>query len=1358
MTGSRGHSADVGRSIRDEFIPTGMSVTEAARRLGVSRPTLSKLLNGKVVLSHDMAVRLERTFGADRTRLNELQGASDRDRLRSRGRAVAVDPYVPSFLTIKARQIAAWGAENIDARALLPVLVRRLVHSTGRELRHVDIPGYDSAQRPGWDGWIEADAATPWVPEGRSGWEFSVDRRPSQKAERDYQVRLRMLSSADRAQCTFVFVTPRIWTTRDQWVRKKEAAGDWKAVKVFDASNLEQWLETTITPQIWLAKELEIRTGGFWTVDHFWDRWATASDPPMTPEIFASAIAAHSAEFTKWLEMPNERPLTVAADSKQEAIAFVACMLRHKEVAPRYRDQAVVFESAESLRDLAQSSSPLIPIVFSNDTEREIVTLYRHRPCVVVRPRNAVDRDPDIAIELLGHSAFEKGLADMGIERERFDRLAHESGRSPTVLRRRLSRIEALRTPPWAGSKDVARCLVPITLIGAWHRGSAADREILAALGDTDYTKVEESIADLLQRDDCPVWCVDQYRGVVSKIDALFAISPWMTEKDISDFMRVAECVLSESDPSLDLPDDQQWAAAVYGKVREHSSALRTGVCETLVMLSVHGNFLFRRRLGIDIEACVTSLVERLLTPLTGETLRSHDRDLPSYAEAAPNAFLALIDEDLTGPQPSVLELLKPVSAGAFESPWRTGLLWSLERLAWNPRNLVRVVAILARLSETKIDDNWVNKPINSLSAIFRSWIPQTAASLDDRVKAFTTLCRSFPDIGWRLCVQQVKGGPDFGHYSGRPHWRNDAAGAGQPVARSEHSAFVRRALDLAISWSPHTETTLGDLVEHVGDLPQDDQRAVWRLVDAWSETDIDDIVKAKLRDRVRRAHLTWRGRLRETETEQRNRAREVYEALGSRDPVVRNAWLFASPWVEGIADDSDDENLDPGEEERRVDQCRREAMTEIWSSRGLDGALQLLPTCDPGTVGSYVAGCAVTPHAALDVIQACLSSTLDQDETANSFLRGFFWRLDENTRSTLITTIAEIGTVEQVVRLFRCFPFRGTTWRLLNQNDRPVRERYWSTAYPVRGRFTEAETAELIDRLLDAGRPFDAFFAVQFNWDEVETSRLRRLLLAMVTTKVDPTAHFKIDSYQIGKALKSLADRPGIPIDIMAQLEFAFIDVLGDREHGIPNLEKVVTESPIFFVRVLALYLKRSDDGNDPPEWRTADPDRALSSASAAYRLLSKISRIPGTNRKGTVDAHALKEWVKEARRLCREYGRGSIGDQKIGELLSNAPAEKDGVWPCRPVCEVLDANPSEDMATGVRVGVYNARGAHSRGLDEGGQQERELSARYRMWAKRLVFAYPRVAGILEDIAQAYDRDAERHDSDVQVRKRLEH
>ncbi len=64
----------------------------------------------------------------------------------------------------------------------------------------------------------------------------------------------------------------------------------------------------------------------------------------------------------------------------------------------------------------------------------------------------------------------------------------------------------------------------------------------------------------------------------------------------------MARMVLGEDDPALDLAEDERWAAALHGKVREFSSAFREGVSETLVLLAVHGNNVFKSRLGMDME------------------------------------------------------------------------------------------------------------------------------------------------------------------------------------------------------------------------------------------------------------------------------------------------------------------------------------------------------------------------------------------------------------------------------------------------------------------------------------------------------------------------------------------------------------------------------------------------------------------------------------------------------------------------------------------------------------------------------------------------------------------------------------
>ena len=86
--------------IRENVLPSGMSVTDAAKALGVGRQALSSLLNGKAALSADMAIRLERAFGADRadhSHLLKLQSEYEGGKASEQHRAVPIMGYGPSI-------------------------------------------------------------------------------------------------------------------------------------------------------------------------------------------------------------------------------------------------------------------------------------------------------------------------------------------------------------------------------------------------------------------------------------------------------------------------------------------------------------------------------------------------------------------------------------------------------------------------------------------------------------------------------------------------------------------------------------------------------------------------------------------------------------------------------------------------------------------------------------------------------------------------------------------------------------------------------------------------------------------------------------------------------------------------------------------------------------------------------------------------------------------------------------------------------------------------------------------------------------------------------------------------------------
>jgi antitoxin HigA-1 len=81
-----------GLSIRHDCLePLGLSVTDAAQKLGVSRKQLSDVLNGHSGISPQMAIRLDKAFGGGADTWFRLQGAYDLAQAMKKAHAIKVE-------------------------------------------------------------------------------------------------------------------------------------------------------------------------------------------------------------------------------------------------------------------------------------------------------------------------------------------------------------------------------------------------------------------------------------------------------------------------------------------------------------------------------------------------------------------------------------------------------------------------------------------------------------------------------------------------------------------------------------------------------------------------------------------------------------------------------------------------------------------------------------------------------------------------------------------------------------------------------------------------------------------------------------------------------------------------------------------------------------------------------------------------------------------------------------------------------------------------------------------------------------------------------------------------------------------
>ncbi len=86
--------AHPGGFVKSEIVEAlGLSVTDAARVLGVTRPAVSALLNERAHLSSEMALRIEKAFGVSMDTLMRMQNSFDIAQARKREGEIKVAPF-----------------------------------------------------------------------------------------------------------------------------------------------------------------------------------------------------------------------------------------------------------------------------------------------------------------------------------------------------------------------------------------------------------------------------------------------------------------------------------------------------------------------------------------------------------------------------------------------------------------------------------------------------------------------------------------------------------------------------------------------------------------------------------------------------------------------------------------------------------------------------------------------------------------------------------------------------------------------------------------------------------------------------------------------------------------------------------------------------------------------------------------------------------------------------------------------------------------------------------------------------------------------------------------------------------------
>ena len=553
---------------------------------------------------------------------------------------------------------------------------------------------------------------------------------------------------------------------------------------------------------------------------------------------------------------------------------------------------------------------------------------------------------------------------------------------------------------------------------------------------------------------------------------------------------------------------------------------------------------------------------------------------------------------------------------------------------------------------------------------------------------------------------------------------------------------MVGGILDLLLHDAAGDASLTAKLLDHAADLPPDQRELVLKHVEALSGTplSVEDrlLLWRKITDVVLH-HRTYADTSWSMDARELDRLDVIAATIEPRQSVERYVRLF--DWHPDLPDVRIDDHEAYDQALRRA---RADAVREALDTGGIEALVRIAGDAKvPSAVGG-VAGEVVGDELA-DELLPLLSSDDSAGTIARGWLRYMAWRYGEQWIARRLPVFAQLSLEEQTAFLLE-LPAQPSTWQIVDRCSREVQERFWAAA-PAWASTDDVD--DLASRLLSHDRPWAVIDflamhvvssrrAVQPDVYLVEQS-LRRALTA------DPArdAVTNMSGYEVG-ALLDYLERSGCEQATMVQLEWAYFPML-ERHHRPNALFNWLAEDPRHFVELVSRVYR----GEGERRRRLSEDEQ--SQIRHAWEVLDGWKTPPGSRDDGTIDGEVLMRWVLHARTLLAEANRGDIGDQQIGQLLAGSLPGADGVWPAEAVRDVIETVGSPHLETGLSTGRYNARGITSRGVYEGGTQERELVQTYRGWARAIKSRWRRTARVLERLADSYEWDARRHDEDAE-------
>jgi len=1257
--------------------------------------------------------------------------------------------------------IERW-ADTTFSKAALPYLISRLVRATTPASTKANLPSGSATYIGGWDGIVICDTETSYVPLGTSLWEFGTASDCKGKANDDYEKRKNNPIGYTPKDSVFIFVTPRLWTKKEEWVTAKKAENHWKDVIVYDAVDIEQWLDVALSVSRWFAAQDGVGTypfDGIMTADEFWEEWSTgAKGLVLLPE---SVIAGREYEKNQLLSTLQGEPSIkgIKASTKNEAIAFIIASAKTfpTEEADRFFSKALIVDTEGNFRGIRINTNTSLNLIPRFDETQPLYAAVAKGHHVLV-PLGADDNfnQETISLPTIDRDEQIDSLIKSGVSRVDAEKFSRESARNITILKRLLGFPH--NKTKWIEKVNI-REIIPALLLGRWNETFVGDIELIEKLSEQEYSDYLITLNKWKNFEESPIIQIGETWRLTSPLDLWTNLSSHLTQKD---FQKIQECftlAFKDGNPIIEL-EDKNSLAALFNKKNKYSNWSREGLTQSLILVSRLGDsvkipYLNHPQIWVD------NIILDLLHNASGDMWISVDQELPLISEASPDSFLKAVNNSLSKEKPEIMDMFNEENGFLHKTSHHTGLLWALENLAWLPEYLKDASLILLKLSRLDPGGSLSNRPLNSLSEIFKPWHYQTLASYDERMEILKYITEQEKESGWALLIRMLPDSHGIAHPTHKMRWRIFDKNTNLIYTYKEiwdtHSAVI----EMLINLFDYDEEKFSQLINETTNLNKESDRK--RVLD-WADEVCSKVVQKKFTtwETIRKilnhhkSHPDKEWSLPQSDLE---RLEELYYKLQPKDIVNKYIWLFNDHWPdfpEGFTYKDNEYEKRHEQQNKRIDEARKDASINFLKELGLKQTLELRKEVKEFRfLGDSLAKVITSQDDILTV-----SQSLNDENTigfAHSFIfrksiiEGFDWieslfkELQQRkfSNNALSNVLIPLNQSQQL-------------WVFISTLDVEIQNKYWQNIYPNFYNISDDEKAFGIKMLLKHKRYFSAIDVASHFTNAIPSNLLSEILKKAATEKASESSRFK--GYEIERIFEELDKRTEIEKSTLIELEWLYLPILDSygTKRNPKILEEELANNPEFFIDVLKwIYIPKDKTKLENERKGISDQD-IKNRAKQAYHLLHSWTKIPGMKEDYSIDETVLRDWIKKVRELAKEVSRLDVADMEIGKMLAHYP-ENIPEWPQEKLFQIIEEINTDSLKRNYSSALFNKSSFSSRGAFDGGDIEREKAAYFEKLSSDFKNKYPNVAEIFKRLSDGYLMDAKRMDEEAE-RNRLEY